>query len=379
MSKFRPTSILLLAPLVAALSLAGCKKPPPKTTEAEQARAVRIVTLEPRLIAGAVAASGDLVSREEAAVLPEVSGYRVSRVLVDVGDHVAKGQKLVDLDPALIQGQLAQAEAVANQAQVQALQAAEQAARVKDLDDKGVISQEAIDQRRFQARAAQATANAQAAALKDIRTRISKLSVTAPVSGLVLERTVRPGDMSAAGGGTPWFRLARDSEIELAAQLSEGDLANIHPGQHADVTLPSGALVSGVVRLVSPQIDPQTKLGMVRVHLPVSREIRAGGFGRAVFTDITGSVLAAPESAVRYDADGASVMVLGADNRVHRAVVQTGQRGGGYVQLIKGPAAGARIVQNAAAFLLDGDMVRPQFDAVAPVVAAQPARPATRK
>lgn len=363
-------SFILFLPLLAALALSGCSKPKPKVSEAENARAVRVVRLQSQPITGALTASGDLVSREEAAVLPEVNGFRVARVLVDVGDQVKKGQTLVQLDPALIQAQLAQAEAVASQAQVQALQAADQAARVKDLDNAGVISQEAIDQRRFQARAAQATANAQAAALKDLRTRMSKLSVTAPVSGLILERTVRPGDMSAAGGPTPWFRIARDSEVELAAQVSEDDLSNIHPGQHAQVTLPGGEVVTGVVRLVSPQIDTQSKLGAVRVHLPVRSDIRAGGFARAVFGEATGTVLAAPETAVRYDADGASVMVVGPDNRVKKAFVQTGQRGGGLVQLIKGPPAGSRIVLNAAAFLLDGDLIKPQ-DVAAPGAPAQ--------
>jgi len=366
---------LILLPLLAMLALAGCAKPRPKVTEAENARAVRVVRLQTQSITGALTASGDLVSREEAAVLPEVSGYRVARVRVDVGDYVKKGQVLVDLDPALAQAQLAQAEAVASQAQVQALQAADQAARVKDLDNAGVISQEAIDQRRFQARAAQATASAQAAALKDIRTRISKLSVTAPVSGLILERTVRPGDMSAAGGATPWFRIARDSEVELAAQVSEDDLGSIHPGQHAQVTLPGGEVVTGVVRLVSPQIDPQSKLGSVRVHLPVRSDIRAGGFANAVFGEASANVLSAPETAVRYDADGASVMVVGADNRVKKALVRTGQRGGGLVQLIKGPPAGTRIVLNAAAFLLDGDLIRAQ-DVAMPQAGPAAAAPA---
>jgi len=242
-----------------------------------------------------------------------------------------------------------------------------------------VLSQEAIDQRRFQSRAAQATANAQAAALKDLRTRISKLSVAAPVSGLILERTVRPGDISSAAGATPWFRIARDSEVELSAQVSEDDLGSIHPGQHAQVTLPGGEIVPGVVRLVSPQIDSQSKLGAVRVHLPVRSDIRVGGFARAVFGEVSGTVLAAPETAIRYDADGASVMVVGPDNRVKKALVQTGQRGAGLVQLIKGPPAGSRIVLNAAAFLLDGDMIKPQEVAVtgAPAAAVTPTATAT--
>lgn len=335
----------LLLPLMAALALSGCSKPKPKTTEAQLARTVRVVTLQPQQITGALAASGDLVPREEAAVMPEVTGYRVSKVLVDVGDSVRKGQTLAQLDSTLLQGQLAQAQA-------QAAQAEDQARRVSDLDGQGVLSQEQIAQRRFQAQVARAN-------LGDVQTRMKKMSVVAPVAGLVLERTVRPGDMSAAGGATPWFRIARDSEIELAAQLSEDDLAKVRAGQHATVTLPSGTVIQGVVRLVSPQIDPQTKLGVVRVHLPVNRDIRAGGFGRAVFTDVAGAALAAPETAVRFDADGASVMVVGADNRVHRAMVQTGQRGGGLVQLVKGPPAGSRVVQNAAAFLLDGDLIKP--------------------
>src|SRR5579872_3210168 len=86
-------------PVMAALALAGCQPPKPKTTEAQNARAVRVITLGAHPISGALAASGDLVAREEAAVLPEVAGYRVARVLADVGDQVKKGQTLVELDP----------------------------------------------------------------------------------------------------------------------------------------------------------------------------------------------------------------------------------------------------------------------------------------
>lgn len=355
----KPSRALL--PLLAVLALGACHSPaPPKETAAEQARAVRVVRVAERPITGAVAASGDLVPREEAAVMPEVTGFRVSRVLADVGDHVRAGQTLVQLDPALLQAQLAQAQA-------QAAQAEDQARRVDGLEGQGVLSEEQIAQRRYQAQVARAN-------LRDVQTRMRKMSVTAPVSGLVLERTVRPGDLSA-GGATPWFRIARNSEIELAAEMSQEDLSVIRPGQTAQVTLPNGAVVTGRVRLISPRIDPQTKLGEVRVLLPVRPDVRAGGFGRAVFADAAGTALAVPETAVRYDADGAGVMVVAADNRVRRVLVQTGQRGSGWVQLLKGPPAGTRIVQNAAAFLLDGDMVRPVEGQAAPAPAAKAAGP----
>ncbi|HQP20004.1 MAG TPA: efflux RND transporter periplasmic adaptor subunit [Phenylobacterium sp.] len=360
---FKSTSriaMISISVALAAAPLAACgRKAAVTETEAQRARAVRVVKVEARAITGALSATGVLQPREEAAVLPEVTGYRVAKVLVDEGQYVRAGQTLVQLDGALISAQVDQQRALAAQAAVQAEQAEAQASRVSGLDGQGVLSQEALEQRRFQARAARATANAQAAALKDAQTRAGKLNVSAPVSGLVLERNVRPGDLSA--GGSAWYRIAQGGEIELRAELSEEDIARVRPGQRVTVVLPTGSSAQGTVRLVSPQVNSQTKLGVVRVRLPVRSDIRAGGFGRALFEDAAGQSLAVPETAIRYDADGASVMVVGSDNRVKRVVVKTGARGGGLVALTQGPAPGAVVIQNAAAFLLDGDLVRPVF------------------
>lgn len=353
----RPPLPPIIAAVLACAAAVGCHNPP-EPTAAQQSRAVRVAHVEARPIIGALAASGDLIPREEAAVLPEVTGYRVARVLTDVGAYVRRGQTLVELDGALIRSQVAQQSALAVQAAVQAEQAEAEAARVAGMDRQGVLSQEQVEHRRFQARVARANANAQAAALADVRTRAGKLAVAAPVSGLVLERNVRPGDM-AAGVATPWFRIARDGAIELQAQLSEDDLARVAPGMPATVSLPNGTQAQGSVRLVSPQIDPQTKLGFVRISLPARRDIRAGGFGRAVFAEASSVALAVPETAIRYDASGASVMAVSADNRVKRVAVRTGARAGGWVELLSGPPAGTRIVAAAAGFLLDGDLIRP--------------------
>lgn len=358
---------ILLKPALAfllvaqAAALAGCKSQPSAAATlvaAAPGRAVTVVRVEPRPIGGALQAAGDLVPLEEAAVLPEVTGYRVAEVLADVGQHVRKGEVLARLDPTLIQSQLAQQQALVAQAQAQAVQAEDQAERVRGLDESGVLSEEQIRQRRFQAQAARATVDAQAAALRDIRTRASLLAVTSPVSGVVLEKTVRPGDLSAAGASA-WFRLARDGIIELQAQMSEDDLSRIRAGDSAQVMLANGQAVVGRVRLVSPQVDPQTKLGYVRITLPVREDIRAGGFAHAIFAAASGPVLSVPETAVRYDADGASVMMLAPDQRVRRVAVRTAARGGGLVELAQGPPAGASVVRNAADFLLDGDRVRP--------------------
>ena len=123
--------------------------------------------------------------------------------------------------------------------------------------------------------------------------------------------------------------------------------------------MPGGETFPGEVRLISPRIDPQTKLGRVRVRLPVDPSLRAGGFASASFQREAQPVPAVPEKAVQFEASGPLVTVIDADNRAQRMSVRTGARADGYVELIEGPAAGTRVALGGGAFLLDGDLVDP--------------------
>jgi len=109
--------------------------------------------------------------------------------------------------------------------------------------------------------------------------------------------------------------------------------------------------------------------------------VRAGGFARAVFLEASASAPAVPDAAITYDADGASVMVVEPNNKLKRVAVQTGQRGGGWVQLVKGPPIGARVVRAAGGLMLEGDLVRPieADDAAAPQAAQTPQAQSSRR
>ena len=338
-------SLIATALVCGAVGLASCgkKTDTAKASGADLARAVTVTRVESRPLGGGFKASGQLIPREEAAVGSELSGYRVAKVFVEEGAWVRAGQPLAQLDNTLLRAQIAQQAAVTAQSEAEAQ-------RVAGMDGQGVLSQEQIETRRYQAKA-------QAAALAELRTKDSRMTITAPVAGRVLERTVRPGDV--AGGSAPWFRIARDGLVELNAEVNEADLANVRVGQSVAVTIPGGPTVSGVVRLVSPQIDANTHLGRVRVRPPLREDLRAGGLASGTFGASGAVVTAVPEAAIRYDADGASVITIDADNRARQVKIRTGQRGGGYVQLLEGPPIGARIVQSAAAFTLDGDKVKP--------------------
>ncbi len=360
------TSAVFLALALSAFGLSACGKGSAGKTKIEGAatapadmRSVRVIKVESRELTGGLVASGVLVSREEAAVGSELAGFRVARVLVEEGAVVAAGQPLVQLDNTLIQAQIEQQTALVAQQAVAARQSQLQADRVMGLQGQGVVSEEQLQQRQFQAESSRAALAAQTAILNDFKTRQARMTIRAPVSGRVLERTVRPGDIS--GGGT-YFRIARDNLVELDAEVPERSLSTVQVGDGAEVTLPSGKVVQGKVRLISPRIDAQSRLGRIRVLLPVSNDLRPGGYAQAAFNSATRKATVVPEAAIRFDAEGASVMVVGEGNRVQQVKIKAGQRSEGYVELLEGPPVGATVVKGAGSFVMSGDVVKPYVE-----------------
>jgi HlyD family secretion protein len=346
------------AVLASSLAVAGCHKP----TAAAKAPArdpvtVSVARVRTQSLQGGLSASGLLIPKLEAAVSTELSGYRVAQVFVDQDAPVKSGQPLARLDDTLLRAAIAQQQAVVDQQKVAAERQDAEAARVAGLDNQGVLPQEQIVERRLAARSGHASVAAAQAQLNDLTTREGLMTVRAPVGGRVLERTVRPGDIAAPS--MAMFRIAADDVIELNAEVPEADLAGIHPGDPAEVELPDGSHVEGRVRLISPEVDQQTKLGHVRVTLPVRPGLRPGGYGRATFSQSRRPAPVVPDSAVRYDADGASVLALDGQNRARRVTVKTGARANGQVELIEGPPPGTRVLLGGGAFVLDGDVVRP--------------------
>ena len=174
-------------------------------------------------------ASGSLIPREDIAIFPQLTGYRVAKVLVDEGAWVKAGQPLAQIDDSLLRAQLDQQTALAAQQKARPTEADAEAARVKGLDTQGLLAQEQIDSRRFAARGGAGRGPGQS-------------------RGAGYSRPAKPDDRGARAGGraghrtqcapgrherrrrTPWFRIAQDGQIELAADVSEEALGKIHPG-----------------------------------------------------------------------------------------------------------------------------------------------------
>ena len=352
------------------------------TTPPPAVSVVEVVTAE---FTETAVVSGSLVPRDEILVTPEVNGFRVLDLKVDEGDRVKKGDVLATLDSESLDAQsaqsdasLARAEAAISRARSQIVEATarlEEAKasfdRAKPLQNSGYLSKSTFDQRDAAAKTAQAQLIATRDGLKlaeaekaqveaqrrELEWRRSNTKVTAPEDGLISRRDARIGAL-ASSSAKPMFHIIARGEVELDAEVIETELARIRAGQKARIDVAGVGEVTGTVRLVSPEVNKDTRLGRVRIFLGDDPKLRIGGFARGVIDTAEARGLSVPTAAVVFDSSGAFVQVV-RDGRVERRVIETGLVAAGLVEVREGLALGDVVVAKAGTFLRDGDAVRP--------------------
>jgi RND family efflux transporter MFP subunit len=165
---------------------------------------------------------------------------------------------------------------------------------------------------------------------------------------------------TATPGGEALFRLSEGGEVELRGQVSEQDLPLLQIGQDVAVRL-TGVThpYPGRVRLLGAVIDPQTRLGTVRVALKPDPNLRPGAFARAEVTVSNAERTVLPQTAVLTDEKGTYVLVVNAQNKVERRAVHVSGIVGNGVSISDGVKNKEEVVATAGAFLQDGETVRP--------------------
>lgn len=322
---------------------------------------VTVVTPGQSMVSRTVSATGSLAARIDMPVGVVGEGGMVARVLVQPGDWVRAGQVLAVVERSVQAEQVRSLAAQLNVARANAKLAQAQLDRAKQLVGRGFISPADIDQRTATRDAEQARVDVAAAQLAEQRARTGRLDIRAPAAGLILTRTVEPGQIVQAGSGV-LFRMAKDGEMEMQALVSEADLATLRPGNSAQVTPVGGTQTfSGRIWQVSPVIDPQSRQGVARIALSFNPALRPGGFASARITSGSGSAPLLPESAVQSDPKGSYVYIVDAKNQVARRDVTVGQVSDAGVAVTSGITGGEKIVTSAGAFLTPGQKVKPEL------------------
>ncbi len=327
---------------------------------------VTVIVPGQTVVANMVTATGTLAARQDMPVGAVGEGGMVSRVWVQPGSWVRAGQVLASIERSVQLQERSQMVAQISAAQADARLAQNELDRARALLGRGFISKAEIDRKSAQRDAAAARVRVAQAQLGAAGARMGRLDIRAPASGLVLTRSVEPGQVVGPGSGV-LFRIAKGGELELHAMMSEADLARMSVGMAANVT-PVGTTTAfaGGIWQIAPTIDPQMRQGMVRIALPYNSALRPGGFATAAITAGQVSAPLLPESAVQSDKAGNFVYVADARNKVARKNVKVGAITDHGVTIIEGLSGSEKVVKSAGGFLNPGESIVPAIEKARP-------------
>ena len=352
-----------------------------------------------------VVASGQVITPQRAYIAAEATG-RVVRVPVEEGQHVGRGQVLVEQDQtdelaALAQAKaaVAQADAKVRQLNVVALPAAEQGARqaeanlrqaqqqyqrTKDLVAKNFVSQAQLDdvQRnldvaisQLQAAKLQVESNRPSggdyqlaktaldqarASLLVAQAKLDQTVIRAPSDGTLIGRSVEPGDVAEAG--KQLMLLAPDGETQLVVQIDEKNLAQLALGQKALASAdayPEQRFPAEVV-YINPGIDPLR--GSVEVKLKVANPPAYLRQDMTVSVDIAvgyrANTIVVPTDAIHDAGSDKPWVLLIRGGRAARQPIHVGLRGDGRTEVLSGIVVGDALIPVTSVMVEAGQRVR---------------------
>lgn len=182
----------------------------------------------------------------------------------------------------------------------------------------------------------------------------SRVTVRAPIGGVLADLSVREGSVVTAG--MPLARINGLSTVWINAELPEALAAQVRPGMPVEVRTASGATVNGKLGAVLPEINPTTRTLKVRVELAnATRQWVPGMFATLRFkSPARNNALLIPSEALITTGTRAVVMVVQDNGRFMPAEVEPGIESGGMTEIKKGLRAGQRLVLSGQ-FLLDSE------------------------
>lgn len=185
---------------------------------------------------------------------------------------------------------------------------------------------------------------------------LQRITLTAPVSGIVSELSVKEG--TTVMSGAPLFRINGIKTVWVNAEIPENIAAQVRPGSAVEARTPSltGVVFRGKVSAILPEVNTATRTLKARIELANPREALVPGMFATVSLVPAGheTVLLVPTEAVIQTGTRSVVMVDAGSGKFSPVDVEIGSEGGGMTEIRKGLAAGQKVVTSGQ-FLIDSE------------------------
>ena len=316
---------------------------------------VVVTTARAENIATSIAATGTVVSRNDARISSEVGATLAW--IAEPGTVVRRGDTIARLDGARLSLELRDNEAALKRLDAQLGLLSTQRARLENLAGQSV-AQSQLDEALSRERMAEQDVEQARVARDRARLDLDRATVRAPFAGIVAERVQQAGEFVASGA--PLLRLVNDRELEVVARAPLGSADTVAAG--ATVSLVDGERkTSGTVRAVIPVGDERSRMVELRIAL-ADRSLRVGTPVRVEIAPRNlKAVVTVPRDAVILRQGASYVMRVRADNTAERVAVNLGPGRDNQVQIGGTLRAGDRVIVRGGERLEPGQTVKIQY------------------
>ena len=268
-------------------------------------------------------------------IVPQTAG-RITKINVEIGDRVRKGQVLAEIDKAQLQ-----------QAQLQLHNAEVELERLRTLYNAGGLSKSDLDAIELQYNVAKTQVN----------NLIENTTLLSPIDGVITARNYDAGDMYAMSA--PIFTVEQIKPVKLLVAVSESDYSKVKKGDRVSITAEAfpDLTFDGKIERIYPTIDPATRTFNVEVVVSNNYStLRPGMFARVKISFGENDNVVIPDVAVvKQQGSGERfVYVLNEDGTVTYQKIELGRRMGTEYEVLSGLVDGATVVTGGQIRLKDG-------------------------
>lgn len=335
------TKTLFIAQLFGLAALTACSGNSQETTaEADEVSKplVRVETVTARDVPQKREFTATVEANISNNIAPQ-SPVRIKNIFVEVGDHVRKGQKLVQMD----NNNLQQAKTQLDNLQVEFN-------RVDELYKIGGVSKSEWDSKKTALDIAKTSYN----------NLVENTQLISPIDGVVTARNYDKGDLYSSG--TPVLTVEQITPVKLKINVSEGYFTQVKKGMPVDIKLDvyGDEVFEGKVSLVYPTIDSGTRTFPVEITINnQNQRVRPGMFARVTMDFGMQNHVVVPDQAIvkQQGAGDRYVYVLNNDGTVSYNKVELGQRLGDAYELLSGVDNNAQVVVAGQSRLTNGAAV----------------------
>lgn len=350
-------ALIVIAAIVAAYLLSGDKK--------KETVSFSTAKVEKTDIRSTITATGTIEPVTSVTVGTQVSGI-VSKLYVDYNSTVKKGQVIAELDRTNLTSELNTARANLSAAQSSLTYEQNNYNRYKTLYDKGLVSADEYESAKLSYQRAKEQVNTSRESVQKAQTNLGYATITSPIDGVVLSKSVEEGQTVAASFNTPeLFKIAKDlTDMRVIADIDEADIGGVVEGQRVTFTVDAYPEDLFEGRVTQVRQEATTTSNVVTYQVVISApnadlKLKPGLTANvSIYTQEKNDVLAVPAKALRFAPNeallqkGQTIRDCKGEHKVwtkdgdafvaHQ--VETGVTNGVLTEIVSGVAAGTDVL-----------------------------------